>query len=540
MRNRKYIYIMIALLPLIFLSCKGKDRQTAENLKPVGPTTAVELTPTPLPAEITKEPESSQEDEDKPGGKNGDTGNGTISREGIPSTANSPEKFIPSGYHLCELYGEKELEKGDLNQDGIDDLAFVIEEDERTGASAQRILILAFGKEDTTYSVSVIARNAILKSDEGGMWGDPFEGISIKNGSIYLFFYGGSAWRWAITYQFRYQDGDWYLIGATDSFLNVGNNVGTEKDYNLLTGDYIITEYAEDGTSKVTNGNFEKRNRYRLEDFTAGNEDIFDFEKDASTHAYQPSKEAEAETVIPIAAEGILLGGYNGKEWVEADKIAPKLYGGETYQLFSEHKIIGNDVGNAPELDVDFGSFYHLDMKKDAEYEIAVGSETEIPCLKPRKMEDDYYETIIKEFFEGIGYPEYQLDHLEGVTFDLDQDGDGEDIICVYHYPDSAYYQIKAEEYYSYTLLRDNGKTIIIDEAYRDKAEESGEYGLEIEAGEEIIILYMTSVMGSMDMNNDGIYEVIIGENWFEGWGYSVYEYQDGNLKKVLGMGFGI
>jgi hypothetical protein len=536
--------MVIIVLSVFFLSCKGKDRQvTEENLITTEPTTAIELTPTTKPAEATKEPVDHQ---GGLGEQSGDetTGekkeNDSSSPEGIPSTAGSPEEFIPNGYHLCEVSGEKALVEGDLNKDGISDLALVIEGDEKVGASAPRILIIAFGKEDRTYSVSVIARTAILKSDEGGMWGDPFEGISIKDGSIHLSFYGGSAWRWADNYQFRYQDGDWYLIGATESFINVGNNVGTEKDYNLLTGDYIITDYAEDGTSKVTNGSFVKRNQYRLEDFITGNEDVFNFEKDPSAHAYQPSEITDNSTIIPVVAEGILLGGYDGREWLEADKTAAKLNGGETYQLFSDHEFVGEAEGKAPEPDVDFGSFYHLDMMKNADFKMAVGSETEIPYQKPRKMKDDYYEAIVKGFFEELGHPEYQLDHLEGVSFDLDQDGDQEDIICVYRYPDSAYYQMKAEEYYSYTLLKDNGKTMIIDEAYRDIAEESGEYGLEIEKGEEIIILYRTSVIGSVDINNDGIYEVIIGENWFEGWGYSVYEYQKGSLKKVLGMGFGI
>ena len=462
-------------------------------------------------------------------------GNHAVSSEGIPFTANSPEEFIPEGYQLCELYGEKILVKGDLNQDGVNDLALVIEGTAKDGSSAPRILIIAFSKEDGTYERSVIARDAILRSDEGGIWGDPFEGISIQKGTIHMSFYGGSAWKWANRYQFRYQENDWYLIGATETVFNVEHNVDTEKDYNLSTGAYIITNYAEDGAKTVTNGTYNKRNRYRLEAFDTGNEDIFEFEMPPSEQAGQSKEDI---IILPVVAEGTLLGGFDGREWVDADGTAALLKGGEVYQLFTGYEFAGKAKGKAPEADIDFGSFYHLDMLEEVTYDLAIGSKAEVLSPKRRREEASYYKKIIQEFFREIGHPEYQISHTEGISLDLDQDGDWEDIICTYRYPKSPYYQVKAEGNYSYTLLYDNGRISIIDEAYRDIAEEGD--GSEFEKGTEIIMLYTTSVLGSVDIDGDGTYEVVIGENWFEGWGYSVYEYRAGSLKKVLGMGFSI
>lgn len=183
------------------------------------------------------------------------------------------QDMSPEGWTVLESGGEKAIREGDLNKDGNSDLAFIIEGTGTNGRSAPRTLIVAFGPE---YDFKIEAKNAILKADEGGVMGDPFNGIEIKNGSLYLHFLGGSAWRWENSYQFRFQDGDFYLIGATKSFFNINTNEGTKKDYNLLTGDYIITETSKDGSEKITKGNCDKRNKYRLKDFDVRNEDIFD------------------------------------------------------------------------------------------------------------------------------------------------------------------------------------------------------------------------------------------------------------------------
>ena len=185
--------------------------------------------------------------------------------------------FIPQDWTLLEQSGEKAIKECDFDRNGNTDLAFVIQESSVNGASAPRTLMVVKGNGDWTYTLAIEAKKAIFSADEGGMWGDPYEGIEIRNGSLFLHFYGGSSWRWEKTYQFRYQDGDWYLIGAKDSFLNINTNEGTVKDYNLLTGDYIIKETAKDGKTNEKKGNFDKRYKFNLTDFDIRNEDVFAF-----------------------------------------------------------------------------------------------------------------------------------------------------------------------------------------------------------------------------------------------------------------------
>ena len=79
--------------------------------------------------------------------------------------------------------------------------------------------------------------NVIMKSDEGGAMGDPFEGLEIKNRVITINYSGGGGrFEWGYTYKYRLdlKDKIWKLIGVTVNMLD--KNVKDQNlDYNLLT-----------------------------------------------------------------------------------------------------------------------------------------------------------------------------------------------------------------------------------------------------------------------------------------------------------------
>lgn len=183
------------------------------------------------------------------------------------------EAMIPEGWSLF-MQEEPVMVKGDLNQDGIDDVAAVIEEavGSADGESPSRSLLIAFGDGENGYTPSILAEHVILRADEGGVWGDPFESIEIDRGSVVVRHYGGSNWRWFHNYRFRFQDNDWYLIGATLGEYFTGNATeeeAQEQDYNLLTGDYTLKETLENGETRITNGNRGKEDLIRLQDFNS-------------------------------------------------------------------------------------------------------------------------------------------------------------------------------------------------------------------------------------------------------------------------------
>ncbi|WP_342435510.1 hypothetical protein NSS79_17760 [Paenibacillus sp. FSL L8-0436] len=182
--------------------------------------------------------------------------------------------LIPSGWRVLIQDDEPVTTEGDLNKDGITDVAMIIEQlQPNTEEAPERSLLIAFGTNDS-YLLSIIADKVILKSDEGGVWGDPFESLSIDRGSVVVSDYGGSNWRWYNKYKFRFQDNEWYMIGATMGEYFSGNatqEAADEQDYNLLTGDYIIKKTNEDGKMITERGNRGKRQLIKLKDFNIEN-----------------------------------------------------------------------------------------------------------------------------------------------------------------------------------------------------------------------------------------------------------------------------
>lgn len=192
-----------------------------------------------------------------------------------PKRAKQLTSLIPSGWHILEDADGKPVKaEGDLNKDGIKDVATVIEKNKKGDEAPPRSLLIAFGNKDKTLTLSIIAKNVVLKADEGGVWGDPFDSLVIDRGSVVLSDYGGSNWRWYNKYRFRYQDKDWYLIGLTMGTYFTGNATmenADEDDYNLLTGDYVYQRTDDKGKVKVTKGNRGKRKLVKLSKFDIEN-----------------------------------------------------------------------------------------------------------------------------------------------------------------------------------------------------------------------------------------------------------------------------
>lgn len=193
----------------------------------------------------------------------------------IPVSGKSLESFIPKGWRLLDKAD------GDLNTDKLVDTAAVIEQDrkwvvEDFGSAPERILIILNKQKDGSYKMALSSINAILKADEGGIFGDPYEDISIKNGVLTFSFYGGSNYRWGYTYKFRYQNNGWFMIGATLYNIYTGTGEYTSKDFNLSIGKETVTKGVEGVKSTMKNINRGKKPLVNLRNFVAATIQIFD------------------------------------------------------------------------------------------------------------------------------------------------------------------------------------------------------------------------------------------------------------------------
>lgn len=201
------------------------------------------------------------------------------------SVTESPptEQIISEGYDLYTLIPEgwqifdhpNAQTEGDLNGDGLSDVAMVIEKKEGDDPAPSRALLIAFGNKDQLYTLSIVAENVILDAQSGGVWGDPFESISITDGVLNVQDYGGSNWRWYNRYQFQFLDQEWVLIGATFGSYFTGDTLPEDADeeiYNFLTGTFVTKKKDAQGNIVITEGNREIKPLIQLKAF-----DLTDF-----------------------------------------------------------------------------------------------------------------------------------------------------------------------------------------------------------------------------------------------------------------------
>lgn len=135
----------------------------------------------------------------------------------------SPEallQFIPEGYML------KDTARGDLNLDGLKDLVLVLNKagEEETSDIIEnpekRPMLILLAQKNNTYREAAQNQNIVYCYDCGGMLGDPYQGITIKDGQLTVEHFGGSSWRWARTITFKYipSEKNWYL--TEDALVN--------------------------------------------------------------------------------------------------------------------------------------------------------------------------------------------------------------------------------------------------------------------------------------------------------------------------------
>ena len=128
----------------------------------------------------------------------------------VPESADTPAKFVSRGWRL----EDETLKEVDLNGDGRPDAAFVVSNGGANDPNVvKHVLVLALRGGDGKLHVSVVNDAAVLDGDEGGVFGDPFQGLSLARGVVEIQHYGGSRDRWSFTHKYRFQNGQWELIG---------------------------------------------------------------------------------------------------------------------------------------------------------------------------------------------------------------------------------------------------------------------------------------------------------------------------------------
>lgn len=158
-------------------------------------------------------------------------------------TAKSPAEFVPAGYVVFEKI------EGDVNKDNQADSILIIKgtdrgnyfKDEYRGEldRNRRGIIIAL-KNKSHYELALDNRDCFSSENEdGGVYSAPELDVSINKGNVIIHYAHGRYGFW--TYNFRYQNSDFELIGY-DSSEDRGPVVERAVSINLMTRKMLIKE----------------------------------------------------------------------------------------------------------------------------------------------------------------------------------------------------------------------------------------------------------------------------------------------------------
>lgn len=154
---------------------------------------------------------------------------------------NLPEaiaQFVPKGFVALDTT------YGDLNKDSIPDLILVAcspDEEKFDTVDYKRPLLILIGQQNSQYKLAGRNDDIVLHLHSGGIMGDPFMGIAIKNGYFSAEHYiGYHDTRIASTITFKYSSSNknWFLYKV----IKETNNLTFPDSDDEIIGEDIITE----------------------------------------------------------------------------------------------------------------------------------------------------------------------------------------------------------------------------------------------------------------------------------------------------------
>lgn len=169
------------------------------------------------------------------------------------------KSFIMPGYEVLDVV------KGDLNNDKKQDYLLVLKtagEDtfsfDNTDWDAQRPLLLITRQANGTLKTVAVNNELIFCKNCGGVMGDPYQGLVIKPGEFTADLYGGSSWRWAETFTFRYDavKKNWFLqthkstsFQSGDPEKTISESVISRSEIGDISIEKFTTHYNADSSS---------------------------------------------------------------------------------------------------------------------------------------------------------------------------------------------------------------------------------------------------------------------------------------------------
>jgi len=255
-----------------------------------------------------------------------------------------------------------------------------------------------------------------------------------------------------------------------------------------------------------------------------------------------------AQAVIPLVdlgshvwalkeSAGCLLGGKLGERWLKPGETASLLRGEETYRLYTMTRFIGTAIGSKPEKSGSPGlPEYVVQMAPlpgGQEEIVAIGGQWNALPRVPRLAgaDQEIYKEAVVDILKKHGVKNPPVKVTQVVHIDLDGDGVEEVLVTADTFGEKLYPHLQKRCSYSLVLLRKviHGKVenLVIEENYFPSVLK---YGVPMR-------FWVGAVL---DVDGDGVMEIVLHASYYEGGGTSVYRFQGNKLTKVLVAGWGV
>jgi hypothetical protein len=142
--------------------------------------------------------------------------------------------------YILPGYSVMDTASGDLNRDGKGDLLLVLKNDqEEASMDTTRPLLILFGEGKGSYKLFARNDSVVMCRGCGGVFGDPYQGLTVKSNFFSVEHYGGSNWRWSriITFRYDVKTGQLLLHRDAGESFHV-ENPNKSKPYAYTKEDY--------------------------------------------------------------------------------------------------------------------------------------------------------------------------------------------------------------------------------------------------------------------------------------------------------------
>jgi peptidoglycan hydrolase-like protein with peptidoglycan-binding domain len=256
-----------------------------------------------------------------------------------------------------------------------------------------------------------------------------------------------------------------------------------------------------------------------------------------------PQTRARLSSAVPTGAtvpivvrtsSSYLLGGAQAGTWLEAPTAAPLLAGGERYRVLSGLSAETTAVGSRPEQREEIcPQAYVVNLEPDASDDaVAVGGDWPLQPRTPRNLpqNDPALSQAAAAFIQSKGIPQPEVRISWATRIDLEGDGSAEVVVAATRVSVEDPTDAGAGDYSFVAVQKNvNGTPTLV--------ELSGNYFPQ--AG-DFVAPSTYRVLGVLDLNGDGVLEVVVDGAYYEGAFTTAFQVEGGVARALLTTGCGV